>query len=245
MNMQTKQNIFLWLLYDFANSIISITFFLYFAQWIVIDKGVSDLQFNLSFTISAVLLLFTAPILGAMLDKSLKRITGLRITTVLTALLYILCAIAAINNYEIISLVLFTLGVYTYILSFTFYTPLLNDIAPQNKIGKISGMGVTANYLGQFAGLIIALPFATGKWSLFGAAARVETLLPAIALFFILSLPMLLLFKEPKKLLEKVNLKTNFLFFITKEVGRWQSRKEINQENCRSPGINSLIFISR
>ena len=208
MNMQTKQNIFLWLLYDFANSIISITFFLYFAQWIVIDKGVSDLQFNLSFTISAVLLLFTAPILGAMLDKSLKRITGLRITTVLTALLYILCAIAAINNYEIISLVLFTLGVYTYILSFTFYTPLLNDIAPQNKIGKISGMGVTANYLGQFAGLIIALPFATGKWSLFGAAARVETLLPAIALFFILSLPMLLLFKEPKKLLEKVNLKT-------------------------------------
>ena len=59
--METKKNVFLWILYDFANSLVSIVFFLYFAQWIVIDRGISDLHFNLTFTISALLLLFTAP----------------------------------------------------------------------------------------------------------------------------------------------------------------------------------------
>lgn len=43
--MQNKKNVFLWALYDFANSIISIVFFLYFAQWIVVDRGVLDFYF--------------------------------------------------------------------------------------------------------------------------------------------------------------------------------------------------------
>lgn len=197
--MQSKKNIFLWLLYDFANSIVSIVFFLYFAQWIVVDHGVSDFLFNLTFTISALMLLLTAPILGAMLDTSLRRITGLRITTVMTALLYSLCAWSAITNQPTQSLIFFTLGVYMYILSFTFYNPLLNNIAAHDKRGRISGLGITANYLGQFAGLLIALPFATGKFSLLGGTPRAETLLPSIAVFFLLSLPMLLFFTEPHR----------------------------------------------
>jgi hypothetical protein len=55
--MQTKKNVFLWTLYDFANSLVSIVFFLYFAQWIVIDKGIEDIYFNLAFTVSAIFLL--------------------------------------------------------------------------------------------------------------------------------------------------------------------------------------------
>ena len=47
--MQTKKNVFLWALYDFANSLVSIVFFLYFAQWLVIDQGVADIWFNLTF----------------------------------------------------------------------------------------------------------------------------------------------------------------------------------------------------
>ncbi|MEK6889091.1 MAG: hypothetical protein AABW80_03200 [Nanoarchaeota archaeon] len=39
--MKTKRNVFLWTLYDFANSIFSIVFFLYFAQWIVIEQGIA------------------------------------------------------------------------------------------------------------------------------------------------------------------------------------------------------------
>ena len=186
-------------MYDFANSLVMIVFFLYFAQWIVIDRGVSDLNFNLTFTISAVMLLLTVPVTGTYLDRSWRRITGLRITTVMTALFYGICAWMAITNNNAAALIFFTLGLYSYLLSFTFYTPLINDIAPPERRGRISGYGIAANYLGQITGLIIALPFSTGAISLFGGAARAETLLPGVIGFMILALPMLIFFKEPMK----------------------------------------------
>jgi len=204
--MDTKRNVFLWILYDFANSIVSIVFFLYFAQWIVIDRGIPDLYFNLTFTISAVLLLFTVPFTGTLLDKFLRRITGLRYTTFFTAIFYGTCALFAITNNAIGSLIFFTLGLYSYLLSFTFYTPLINDISKQEKRGMVSGLGISANYLGQIAGLIIALPLSTGSISFFGSAPRAETLLPSVLIFFILSLPMLVFFREPKKPKEKLRI---------------------------------------
>ncbi|MDP2598265.1 MAG: hypothetical protein Q8P49_00365, partial [Candidatus Liptonbacteria bacterium] len=120
--MDSRRNMFLWVLYDFANSLVSIVFFLYFAQWIVIDRGLPDLWFNLTFTISTVFLILTAPFAGVLLDKYLRRITGLRWITVITAILYGGCALFAISNNNIGALVFFTLGIYVYQLTFTFYT---------------------------------------------------------------------------------------------------------------------------
>ncbi|MDO8582478.1 MAG: MFS transporter [bacterium] len=194
--MQTKRNVSLWALYDFANSAVSIVFFLYFSQWVVIDKGVSDFRFNLSFSLSALLLLLTVPVTGVLLDGPLRRITGLRWSTVFAALFYGTCAIAAIYGREYMALIFFTLGLYSYLLSFTFYTPLIKDIAPEPRRGFVSGLGIAANYAGQFTGLLIALPFSNGTWSWFGSAPRAETLLPSVIAFFALSLPMLFFFRE-------------------------------------------------
>src|SRR3989338_4949077 len=218
--MDTKRNIFLWVLYDFANSIVSIVFFLYFAQWIVVDRGVSDIYFNLTFTISAVLLLLTAPITGFLLDKYFRRITGLRFSTFATSLLYGACALTALFNMNIPSLIFYTLALYMYLLTFTFYTPLINDISSPEKRGKVSGLGIAANYLGQFTGLLFVLPFSNGSINLFGSAARAETLLPAVIVFTIFALPMLIWFKEPKK--EKITFQFKYelkgLFTETKKL---------------------------
>ncbi|MEK9200509.1 MAG: MFS transporter, partial [Patescibacteria group bacterium] len=65
---------------------------------------------------------------------------------------------------------------------------------------RTSGIGIAANYLGQFAGLLLVLPFSNGSWNLFGAEPRAETLLPAVIMFAILTLPMLIYFHEPKKI---------------------------------------------
>lgn len=197
--METRKNIFLWCLYDFANSIISIVFFLYFAQWIVVDRNIPDIYFNLTFTIAALLLLLTVPLTGVMLDKYIRRISGIRYTTIFTALFYGISALSAISNNEYLALASFTLGLYSYLLSFTFYTPLINDISNQKNRGIVSGLGITSNYLGQFTGLLIALPFSTGIIKFFGGDNRAETLLPSVIIFVILSLPMLLYFKEPMK----------------------------------------------
>lgn len=194
--MNTKLNRFLWVFYDFGNSIVFVVFFLYFAQWVVIDKGISDLTLNLTFTIASIALLLTVPITGFLLDKFFRRITGLRYTSGATAILYAICALCTVYNQPTWALVTFTAALYVYLLTFTFYTPLINDIVVAEKRGKLSGMGVAANYLGQFAGLIIVLPFSNGSWSIFGAAARAETLLPAVIMFTILTLPTLIFFKE-------------------------------------------------
>jgi MFS transporter, UMF1 family len=197
--MDSKSNIIHWILYDFANSIVSIVFFLYFAQWIVVDMHISDIYFNLTFTIAALLLLLTVPVTGFLLDTHFRRITGLRYASILTSSCYGLCAFFALNTMEVPALVMFTLGLYMYLLTFTFYTPLLNDIASPERVGKISGYGIAANYIGQCFGLILVLPFSNGTLSFFGSSPRAETLLPAVIIFTLLSLPMLFFFKEPHK----------------------------------------------
>ena len=85
-----RKNIFLWTLYDFANSIVSIVFFLYFSQWLVVDKGVSDLWYNMIFTIGSAILLLTAPVLGSIADKTGRQLFYLNTTTVLVFILYLL-----------------------------------------------------------------------------------------------------------------------------------------------------------
>ncbi len=202
--MHTRRNVALWVAYDFANSIVSITFFLYFAQWAVVDKGIADFHFNLAFTLSAFLLLLTAPITGVFLDSSLRRITGLRWSTATAAALYGACALFAVAGNAWGALICFAFALYIYLLSFTFYTPLMNDIASPERRGRISGFGIAANYAGQFAGLLLALPFSKGVWTVFHASPRAETLLPATVVFFLLSLPTLIWFEEPGRGTERV-----------------------------------------
>jgi len=197
--MKNRQNIFLWALYDFANSFIFITFFLYFSQWIIADRNMPDLWFNLCFAISSLALLFTAPFIGIKLDKKWRNIHGLRLTTFAIIFFYTLTALSALKNYDILALIFFTVGVYFFALSFTFYNPLLNIISLPEKRGAVSGFGIAGNFLGNISALVLAMPFAAGKINLFSGTGRTETLLPAIAAFFVFSLPMLLFFKEPEK----------------------------------------------
>ncbi|MES2215933.1 MAG: MFS transporter [Patescibacteria group bacterium] len=213
--MNSPRNIFLWALYDFANSIILITFFLYFAQWVVVEKGIQDIYYNLTFTAAAILLLLTVPITGFLLDKYWRRITGLRYTTFATALLFLISAIGAIHDNVPVALIFFTLGMYIYLLTFTFYTPLLNDIASPEKIGRISGIGIACNYAGQFAGLLLALPFSNGLVSFFGASSRLETLIPSVIVFVVLTLPTIIWFYEPPRPKAIIHFKTEVKEFGT------------------------------
>lgn len=200
---RSRTNTLTWVLYDFANSFTQIAFSLYFAQWIVIDHGISDLTFNLAFVAASLALLLTVPVAGFLLDTRLRRITGLRISTASMVLWYTVAAVAALDGSGMVALCAFAAGFYSFLLTFTFYTPLLIDIAPPEKRGRISGFGFAANFTGQIAVLLLALPFATGAISLFGAAPRAETLLPAVIACALFTLPMLVLFKEPRKQTER------------------------------------------
>src|SRR3989344_8883960 len=196
-----KRNVFFWTLYDFANSITTVVFFLYFSQWLVVDKGVPDFWYNMIFTIGSVLLLLTAPILGSIADKNGRQQNYFNGITILTFLLFLCVSLITLffSHQVFLAILFFLIANYFYQFSFVFYNAFLHHIAPREKWGKISGIGQAGNWLGQIAGILITLPFASGAIYLVGEAGRAQTFLPSAILFFLLALPMLLFFKLPKR----------------------------------------------
>ncbi|MBI2121799.1 MAG: MFS transporter [Candidatus Sungbacteria bacterium] len=196
-----RKNIFFWTLYDFANSIVSIVFFLYFSQWLVVDKGVPDFWYNMIFTIGSAILLLTAPVLGSIADKTGRQLLYFNVITVLVFIFYLLTSITTLffTQKVFLAAALFLGANYFYQFSFVFYNALLRHVASSDKQGMASGIGQAGNYSGQIAGLLLALPFAGGALYLFGEPGRAQTFLPAVFIFFLLALPMLVFFKIPKK----------------------------------------------
>lgn len=196
-----KKNIFVWTLYDFANSIIVIVFALYFSQWLVVDKGVPDFWFNMLLAFASILFLFTAPILGSIADKNKKHQQYLNWITILNFCSFAGASLVALffSHKIFLAVLFFALSNYLYQFSLVFYNALLYYIAPVEKRGKISGIGEAGNWSGEIFGLLITLPLASGAIYLFGQAGRAQTFLPAAILSFIFFLPMLLYFKIPKQ----------------------------------------------
>ncbi|OGJ60392.1 hypothetical protein A3C52_02075 [Candidatus Peribacteria bacterium RIFCSPHIGHO2_02_FULL_51_15] len=196
-----RKNVFLWTIYDFANSIVTIVFFLYFSQWLVVDKGVPDFWYNMIFTIGSALLLLTAPVLGSIADKTGRQQKYFNKITVLTFLCFLGASFTTLffSQKIFLAALFFLLANYFYQFSFVFYNAFLHHIAPKEKWGRISGIGQAGNWLGEIAGLLITLPLASGAIYFIGEAGRAQTFLPAAVLFFILALPMLLFFKLPKQ----------------------------------------------
>ena len=230
-----RKKLFLWSLYDFANSVVMIVFFLYYSQWLVVDRGVPDFWFNMTFVGSSLLFLLTVPVAAAVVDKIKTQMPGLRITTILAAVFYSLTGFIALQfpEYYIWSIITYSFATYFYLFSFTFYNPLLNEIAPPERHGIASGWGMFGDWAGQMAGLLVTLPLATGAIIFWGAPGRASTLIPATLLFFICALPMLIFFKENAV---RVSLPINLKEEYKKVFG---SLKKL----CRLPGVG-LFFLA-
>src|SRR3989344_1203734 len=155
-----KKNVFFWTLYDFANSIVSIVFFLYFSQWLVVEKGVADFWYNAIFAIGSILLLITAPILGSIADKTGKQQSYFNKITILSFFCFLGASLVTLffSQKVFLAALFFLLSNYLYQFSFVFYNAFLHYIAPRGKWGRISGIGIGANYLGALVGLLITLP---------------------------------------------------------------------------------------
>src|SRR3989344_1634157 len=207
-----KKQLFLWALYDFANSIIYINFALYFSVWIVVDAGLSDFWYNSLFAFSTLFLLATAPFLAARVDRKGGRKLLLNIATVGTFIGYGLTAVLASNNSHVWYIALaFLVGLYFYQLAYVFLNPMLDEIADHAHRSRASGIGQLASSLGFVAGIAFAIPF---------ASSRTGPLLPSVFAFLILALPMMIFFKETRKIdtiAPDLNLKTRrmAIFFTT------------------------------
>lgn len=196
-----RKPVFYWSLYDFAASFAVAVFGIYFAQWLVVDHHLSDFKFNMIFVGSSFFLVLTAPVFGVIVDKVRVKLPSLRLITAYSfASLFALSLIAMLAppTKLVVNVVVAILlaGQYFYQLAYVCYNPLLKELGTEQEQAEISGIGQAASGLGQILGLFLTLPLATGVIYLFGHRDESQVFLPTALLFLILSLPMLLLYKE-------------------------------------------------
>ncbi|KKU49516.1 MAG: Major facilitator superfamily [Parcubacteria group bacterium GW2011_GWA1_47_10] len=194
-----NKRLFLWALYDFANSFVLMGFLFYFSQWLVFDQGKPAWWYNAALVLSSALFIISAPIISKKIDATGLKMGGLRLWTLFSFLAYLGTAILAMttDGQEIAATTLFTLASYAYLVCFLYFTPMLNDLSDEHDRSSKSGIGQGANSIGQVAGVLVTLPFVNGI-TLFGDPGRAQALLPATLIFGLLALPMLLLYKENK-----------------------------------------------
>lgn len=202
---QQRKNVFLWALYDFANTpLTSAIGGMFLAQWIVLDNHLDEIWYGAIFAASTIALLFTSPLWGAWSDRIGKRMPFLRwITFVMIILGFLMGCIAtsSIPSYTRIIgvLILFFFLQYFYQISLIFYNALLEQISQPETRGKISGIGQAFGEISWLFGNILLLPFANQIITVFGEAGRGQVFFPATLALVIFGLPMVFWFTESQK----------------------------------------------
>ena len=149
-----NKNIKGWVIYDWANSAFATTvmagfFPVFFKQyWSAgADANVSTAQLGFGNSIASAIIFFSAPILGAIADRSSAKkkflITFAYLGAVMTAGLFFVEQ----GNWQLAVLV-YIVGVIGFSGANIFYDAMINDIADEGEVDYISGLGYSAGYLG-------------------------------------------------------------------------------------------------
>jgi UMF1 family MFS transporter len=190
-----------WCFYDWANSafaaiIVTFVFPTYFSQMVAGpgSKGAEDWGLALGISEGAVAL--SAPVIGAVADRSGRLKPWIATTTLLAAAL-----IAGLW----LALVLVALANFAVELAIVFYNAMLPRIAPRDMVGRLSGWGWATGYAGGLAALVLCL-FLLIKANPPPAFLDVQTAEPIratavlTALWLLLfSAPLFLLVNEPRR----------------------------------------------
>jgi len=150
-----------WAIYDFANSpfttlVVTFVYATYFTQVIAPDPVTGTVLWSRAVTITALVVAIFSPILGALADRG-----GYRKPFVLFFTL--VCALATAGLYSVLpgqiaaALILVVIANIAYEFGTVFYNAFLPDLAPPERVGRISGYGWGLGYLGGFLALTLAL----------------------------------------------------------------------------------------
>lgn len=206
---QGRRAVWSWAFYDFANSayttlIVTFIYAVYFTQQIAPDAITGTALWSRAVTVSAVLVAILSPVLGAIADRGGYRRRLLMTATLVTVVG--VCVLAFAGPGEVVfALTVFIISNVAYELCGVFYNSYLPDLAPQEKIGRISGYGWALGYLGGLMAMAVALfvfiqpeiaPFGLDKAS--GQHVRATTILVGIW-FGLLAIPMFVWVKEPPR----------------------------------------------
>jgi len=191
-----KKKIFVWALFDFANTsysivVVTFVFAVYFKEVISEGQPVGDLYWSFAISISMIITAIISPILGAIADYSAGKKRFLLFFTLLsiisTALLYFTDA-----GSVLFAVVVFIIANIGFEAGLVFYDAFLPEITQPKNYGRVSGYGFAFGYLGSLAALGIAFPFITRN--------MVKETFPLSALFFLVfALPFFFYISDTRK----------------------------------------------
>ena len=159
-----KRTVRSWVLYDFANSIFpavvtTAVFPQFYVNFIVTDGGgLGDLWWSRAVSLSALVVAFTSPLLGAIADRS-----GVRKKLFAFYVAVCLIGVGLMTTLEpgmlMAGFIFFVIANVGFESAAVFYNAYLPDIAPPERLGEVSGRGFGWGYLGSALGLLLVLPF--------------------------------------------------------------------------------------
>ena len=187
-----------WALYDFANTIFSMNIVtLYFAVWIVAERGASNMAYSIATSLSSAVVLVAAPWIGAVSDASRRRkpwVVGLTLACVAATLA--LAALARASAPLWLLLAAFAAANVAYQLALPPYNAMLTELAPASERGRLSGLGTAVGYVGSIAGVLLVAPFVAGGLGI-PAGGRAAAFAPTALLFLVCALPFFLFCRDP------------------------------------------------
>lgn len=158
-----------WALFDFANSVYpavvtTAVFPVFYVNHVVGGQGgEGELWWGWAVAVSALLVAFSTPFLGALADRR-----GARKRFFVSYVALCLAGVAAMSTLEagmvVRGFVLFVIANVGFESALVFYNSYLPSIAPPEKQGRVSGLGFGVGYLGSALGLVIAIPFIDTIW---------------------------------------------------------------------------------
>lgn len=200
-----KRDIWLWALYDFANSIAFAGVMFYFGLWFVADMGGSDLWVSVAVSFVTILLLFTLPLLGHVSDRLRRRMPFLAALSFLCMLSLLLLgfyanSITSLTPFAlIVTIALYSCFQYFYQGSFAFYDAYLQDLKRTGMpIEKISGIGMAMGQLGNLFGLALLMSFVLGKVSFIPLSGKPAAFIVAGVFFLLFFLPVFFWLKDAR-----------------------------------------------
>ena len=190
-----------WALYDLANQFFVLNIVsLYFVRWLVINKGVPEVLYSISFGLSMFLVAVFAPFLGAISDIYNKHRVFLVYFTIISVIFTILLGF---TNSVWVALTYFVIANFGCQEAVIFYNALMAGIATREEIGTVSGVGKMFGYSGAVIALFLM------KHIIVERGYHMVFIVTGI-LFLVFALPCMIFVKEkrePSGVFETVSLK--------------------------------------
>jgi UMF1 family MFS transporter len=245
--MKNKGQVFIWSLFDFANSsyaviVVAFVFAVYFTDVICQKQPIGDFYWSLGINISMIISAVLNPVCGAIADHSSNKKSFLFFFTILavipTALMYFTGP-----GTIVFALFLFIISNIGFQTGLTFYDAFISDIVEEKYYNKVSGFGYAIGYIGSLISVVLVFPFKD----------RPDILFVITAVFFLIfSLPLFLFLKEKKIHPDIAKQKINYFTYGFVKV--FDTIKHINYyKNLRNyliafflyiDAVNTIIFFS-